>query len=212
MVTALPLEIIEIIGTYLYAQSFRDYLHFRIVCKRFYLELSEIKSQAEFDVICKSRYRKDSFRIFKKCHLKCNLIGSQKFAEKAAEYADIECLSILENQEDVKLQNQEGLKKSNRQSLDFLELFFHSVNLNLQNSIAFLLCKVNPAAQDQKALKMAALQDHIQAVETLLKDERVDPNAALPYAASDNMERLLRKDLKNKRRYQVSKSRKKKSS
>ena len=179
-VATLPAEILDYIGHYVYQDgSFRNYVHYRISFRKTYTLLPEIRNQQDFDILAKSRYRKDSFRVFKNCQKACKLVGNQKFAERVAEYSDLACLEILLLQ----------------QNINFLDLFFHCVDLNLHIAADILMKdpRVDPSAQDQKAIKTSCLRDHIEMTSVLLRDARVDPNIAIQYAASENIEKMLKK-------------------
>ena len=196
---ALPVEIMEEIAAYLHQMDLSAYHNLRLCCKRM-MRIPDIRSQKEFDQILKMRYRKDALRIF----LKYDWIEpSQSFAEKAAEYGQI----------GIKILILDVLKKLNNSSIDFQQLFRHSVRMNLANAVAHLvsLDTVDPFQNDQEALIVAAMQGHQEVLIELLKLNGADPNKCVDYAGTDAIERMLRRDPRcNKKREIIPKKKTKK--
>ena len=185
--TRMPVEIIDQIASYVHESDIQAYHSLRLSCKHM-IYLPEIKSQKEFDLILKKRYRKDALRLYMKFGW---LKATQQFAEKAAEYGEI---NVLKRLKDVDLQ----------------QLFRHSVRMNLANAVSYLVkCdEVDALENDQQALIIASMQGHQEVLEVLLQLQKADPNKCVDYAGTDAIERLLRRDKRCLKKDKVVKTKK----
>jgi hypothetical protein len=141
-----------------------------------------VRNQQEFNNILTKRYRRDALRIFLACHHLGFLVPTQGLAEKSCEYSNLEVLKIILNRKD--------------QIIDVQALFMHSVSINLAEAVSILIKdqRVRPDVNDCQALKLAAMQDHLEVVKVLLTHPSMDPNKAIEFAASDEIEKMLKQD------------------